>query len=95
MIVTITVPGLAVLPAFSVSVLVLVVLLGLNEQSLHSANRMLTVLKPFSRFTAIVLVTLCPRVTFKLLGEADRLKSGADAEALTVKLNGSGMRQAS
>ena len=34
----------------------------------------------------IVLVTLCPRVTFKLLGEADRLKSGVGAEALTVKL---------
>ena len=34
----------------------------------------------------IVLVTLCPRETFKLLGEADRLKSGVGAEALTVKL---------
>ena len=68
---------------------------GLAVFGKPEADRLTLPLKPFSRFTVIVLVTLCPRVTFKLLGEADRLKSGADAEALTVKLNGSGMRQAS
>jgi hypothetical protein len=66
---------------------VLVVMLGLNEAvtpfGKPEADRLTLPLNPFSRFTVIVL---CPRVTFKLLGEADRLKSGAGLEALTVKL---------
>jgi len=90
LIVTVTVPGLAVLLAVSVSVLVLVVLLGLNVAvtpfGKPEADRLTVPLKPFSWFTVMVLVTLCPRATFKLLGEADSLKSGAGEEALTVKL---------
>jgi len=90
LIVTVAVPGLAVLLAFSVSALLLVALPGLNEAvtpfGKPLADRLTVPLKPFNSFIVIVLVTLFPRATLKVAGEAERLKSGAGAEAFTVKL---------
>lgn len=83
-------PKLAVVLAVSVIVLVLAVLLELNEAvtpfGKPEADRLTVPLKPFRSFTLMMLVTLFPRLTLKLLGEADRLKSGCGAEALTVKV---------
>jgi len=50
------------------------------------ADKLTVPLNPFNLFTLIVLVTLLPRPTLKVPGAADKLKSGAGAEALTVRL---------
>jgi hypothetical protein len=85
----VAVPELAVLLAFSVSVL-LVALPRLNEAvtpfGKPLADRLTVPLKPFNSFMVIELVTLFPRATLKVAGEAESLKSGAGAEAFTVKL---------
>ena len=73
--VTVAVPVVAVLLAVSVSVLVLVVLLGLNEAitpvGRPDADKVTLLLKPFTGFTAIVLVPVAPCVTVTLFGDAE------------------------
>lgn len=89
MIVTVKVPMLSVLLAVNVRVLVLVVLPGLKEAVTPfgrpaEADKPTEPLKPLRSLTVIVLVVLWPRATLSVLGDAERLKSGA--EAFTVKL---------
>jgi hypothetical protein len=83
-------PVAAVLLAASVSVLVPVVLVGLNVAvtplGTPDADRPTLPLKPLSAATEIVLVPLAPCVTVRLLGIADSLKSGM-AAAFAVRLN--------
>ena len=90
MITTAKVPRLSVVLALSVSVLVPVVLAGLKEAvtpfGTPEADKLTELLKPFSLFTVIVLVTVLPRPTLNVLGDEERLKSGAGAEAFTVRL---------
>jgi len=88
--VTVDVPVIAVLLAASVSVLLPVVLVGLNVAvtplgTPEDARPTLPV-KPFSGATVMVLVPLAPCVTVRLLGIADSLKSGM-AAAFTVRLS--------
>ena len=84
------VPRFAALLAFSVSVLLPLVLAGLNVAvtpfGKPVADKLTVPLNPFNLFTLIVLVTLLPRPTLKVPGAADKLKSGAGAGALTVRL---------
>jgi len=79
--VTVTVPVIAVLPAVSVNVLLLAVLLlavllGLNDAvtplGRPDADKLTLPLKPFCGVTVITLVLLVPCVIVKLLGEAER-----------------------
>ena len=74
--VTVTVPVVAVLPAVSVSVLAAVVLLGLNvavtPPGWPEADKLTLPLKPFCGVTVIVLVPLVLCMTVKLLGDAER-----------------------
>ena len=90
MIVTMKVPRLSDMLVLNVSVLVPVELAGLKEAvtpfGKPEADKLTELLKPFSAFTVIVLVTVLPRPTLKVLGDAERLKSGAGAEAFTVRL---------
>ena len=69
------VPSVAVLLVVSVSVLVAVVLLGLNPAvtplGKPVAERLTLPLKPFSGVTVMVLVPLALCATLRLLGEAD------------------------
>jgi hypothetical protein len=85
--VTVEVPMVVVLPAASVSVLVPVVLVGLNVAvtplGMPDAARPTLPLKPLTAATEMVLVPLAPCVTVRLLGNAERLKFGA---AFTVRL---------
>ena len=78
-IVTEAVPVVAVLLAVSVSVLVLVVLDGLNEAvtplGRPEADKATLPLKPFTPVTVIVSVPLAPWFNVRLVGESDRLKS--------------------
>jgi hypothetical protein len=73
--VTVTVPGVAVLLAVNVSVLVLVVLLGLKDAvtplGKPDADKLTLPLKPFCGVTVIVLVPLAPCAIVTLLGEAE------------------------
>src|SRR5436189_201919 len=89
-IVTVTVPVAAVLLAVSVSVLVVVVgfgsKAGVTPSGSPAAERVTLPVKPFSGETEIVLEPLLPWVTATLLGEADRVKSGA-AWAFTVRVS--------
>src|SRR5437773_10793854 len=79
--VTVTVPVAAVLLAVSVSVLVVVVgfgsKAGVTPSGSPAAERVTLPVKPFSGETEIVLEPLLPWVTATLLGEAERVKSGA------------------
>ena len=88
--VTVTVPVAAVLLAVSVSVLVVVVgfgsKAGVTPSGSPAAERVTLPVKPFSGETEIVLEPLLPWVTATLLGEADRVKSGA-AWAFTVRVS--------
>ncbi len=88
--VTVEVPMVAVLLAASVSVLVPVVLVGLNDAvtplGMPEAARPILPAKPFRSVTEMVLVPLAPCVTVRLLGIDERLKSGAGAGAFTVRL---------
>jgi hypothetical protein len=88
--VTVEVPVVAALLAASVSVLVPVVLVGLNVAvtplGMPDAARATLPVKPFSGLTVTVLVPLAPWITVRLLGNAERLKSGVGAAAFTVRL---------
>jgi len=79
-IVTVTVPVAAVLPAVSVIVLVLAVLLGLNDAvtplGSPEADKLTLPLKPFCGVTVIVLVPLPPCRIVTLLGDAESVKFG-------------------
>ena len=81
MIVRVTVPGVALLDAASVSVLVSIVLVGLNDAVTPAGNddvdKLTVPAKPFSGATLIVLVPLLPCETVKLLGFAESAKLGA------------------
>ena len=72
-----TLPVVAVLLAVSVSVLVLVVLPGLNDPvtplGRPEGDRLTLPLKPFCGVTLIVLVPLVPWVIVTLEGDAERL----------------------
>ena len=76
LIVTGTVPVAGELPAVSVSVLVLVVELGLNNAvtpfGRPDADKLTLPVKPYCGLTVIVLVPLAPGVRVKLLGDAER-----------------------
>jgi len=75
--VMVTVPRAAVLLAVSVRVLVAVVPLGLNVAvtplGRPEAERLTLLVNPFSGLTVMVLVPFAPRVTLRLLGEAERV----------------------
>ena len=83
-------PVVAVLFAASVSVLVPIVLVGLNVAvtplGTPDAARPTVPLKPLSGATVMLLVPLAPCVTVRLLGIADSLKSGM-AAGFTVRLS--------
>ena len=89
MIVTVEVPVVAVLLAANVSVLVPVVLVGLKVAvtplGRPEAIRATLPAKLFRFTTEMVLVPLRPFVTVRLVGEAERLKSGV-AEAAGVSV---------
>ena len=73
--VTETVPVVAVLLAVSVKALLLAVLLGLNDAvtplGRPDADKLTLLLKPFCGVTVMVLAPLVPCVIVKLLGEAE------------------------
>ena len=87
-IVTVTVPVVAVPFALSVNVLLVVVLVGLNDAvtplGIPVADKLTLPLKPFTGVTVIVLVFALPCTMLKLLGDADNVKFAA-ATAFTVK----------
>ena len=87
--VTVEVPAVAILLAASVSVLVPVVLVGLKVAvtplGRPEAIRATFPAKLFRFATEMVLVPLRPFVTVRLVGEAERLKSGV-AEAAGVSV---------
>ena len=76
LIVTGTVPVAGELPAVSVSVLVVVVELGLNNAvtplGRPDTDKLTLPVKPYCGVTVIVLVPLAPGVRVKLLGDAER-----------------------
>jgi hypothetical protein len=80
--VTVSVPVVAVPLAVNVKVLVLAVLLGLKDAATPlgkpEADKLTPPLKPFCGVTVIVLVPLVPCVIVKLLGEAERAKFGTE-----------------
>ena len=75
-----TVPTLADLATFRVSVLLVVAGFGLNEAvtpfDKPETDRLTLLLNPFSRVTVMVLFPLLPRAMLKDVGESERLKSG-------------------
>ena len=85
--VTVDVPGVAVLLAARVNVLVEVVLAGLKlavtPLGRPEADRLTLPVKPFTGFTVIVLVPLVPCLIVRLVGEAESEKLGC-ADAFTV-----------
>ncbi len=88
--VTVAVPVVAVLLAVNVRALVPVVLAGLNDAvtplGRPAAESATLPVKPFCGVTVTVLDPLEPCVTVKLLGDAERLKSGGSGAAFTVRL---------
>jgi hypothetical protein len=76
-IVTMTVPVVAVLLPVSVNVLVLAVLLGLNDAvtplGRPDADKLTLALKPFCGVTVMALAPLAPCAIVKLLGDAERV----------------------
>jgi len=89
--VTVTVPVAAVPLALSVKMLLLVAGFGLNPAETPLGKTEVTVnptlpLKPFKLFRVIVEVAPTPPCAIvKLVGDADRLKSGVGGAALTVR----------
>ena len=83
-IVTVAGPVAAVLLAVNVSVLLVVVLDGLNDAVTPDGNpeadRLTLPVNPFTPVTEMVLVPLEPCVTLTLAGEADKEKSGEPLE---------------
>jgi hypothetical protein len=86
LIVTVTVPVVAVLLAASVNVLVPTVLAGLNDAvtplGRPDTDKLTLPLNPFCGLTVTVLVPLAPWVIARLLGVADSVKFGG---AVTVR----------
>ena len=82
--VTVEVPVAAVLLAVSVNMLLA------NEAAtpigMPEADSATLPLKPFCGVVVIVLEPLAPCAIVRLVGDADRLKFGTRAEALTVRL---------
>jgi hypothetical protein len=81
------VPVAAVLLAVNVRRLVLIVLVGLNEEAVTPVGRLdadsaTFPVNPFCGVTVIVLVPLAPCV--RLYGDAERLKFGVAATTVTV-----------
>jgi hypothetical protein len=78
--VTVTIPGVAVLLAINVNVLALVALEGLKDAvtplGRPVADRFTLPLKPFCGVTVTVLVPLAPCAIVTLLGDAERAKFG-------------------
>jgi hypothetical protein len=78
--VTLTMPVVAVLLAVRVKVLVPVVLVGLNDAvtpfGSPDADKLTLLLKPFCEVTEIVLVPLAPCTIDKLLGDVESEKPG-------------------
>jgi hypothetical protein len=78
--VTVTVPVAAVLPAASVKVLVLAVLLGLNDAvtplGRPDADKLTLALKPFCGVTVMVLALLAPCAIITLLDDVESVKFG-------------------
>jgi len=76
-IVSVTVPGVAVLLAVSVRVLVLVAGFGLKDAATPlgkpDADKLTLLLKPLCGVTVIVLVPVAPWKMLRLLGEAERV----------------------
>ena len=87
--VTVAVPVVAVPLAVKVTVLLVVVLPGLNDAvtplGSPEADKLTLPVNPFTGLTVIVLVPLPPWVTDTLVGEADSEKSGV-AVAFTVSV---------
>ena len=79
-IVTVTVPVAAALPADSVKVLVFAVLAGLNDAvtplGKPDADKLTLLLKPYCGVTVMVLAPLAPWAIVKLLGEVESEKFG-------------------
>lgn len=75
-----TVPTLADLATFRVSVLLVVAGFGLNDAvtpfGKPEADRLTLLLNPFRRVTVMVVFPLPPRAMLKDVGESERLKSG-------------------
>src|SRR5882762_9984638 len=86
--VTVTLPVTAVLLAVRLSVLVLVVLLGLNDAvtplGRPDADKLTLPLKPPCGVTVIVLVPLAPCAIVTLLGEAESEKFGGGGAGLLL-----------
>jgi len=80
--VTVTVPAVAVLPAVSVNVLLAVAGFGLKDAvtplGSPDADKLTLPLKPFCGAIAIVLVPLAPCAIVTLLGEAESEKFGVE-----------------
>jgi hypothetical protein len=78
--VSVTVPVAAALPALSVKVLAEVALVGLKlavtPEGRPEIDRLTVPLKPLIGFTLMVLVPMVPCVNVSEAGEADKLKSG-------------------
>ena len=83
------VPVVAVLLALKLAVLVVLEGFGLNEAVTPvgkvDVENVTLLLKPFVGLTVIVELRELPRGTFKLVGEAERLKFGCPA-VFTVRL---------
>lgn len=83
-IVTVTVPVVAVLLAVSVNMLVavagLVPNVAVTPPGSPDADKLTLPLKPFCGVTVIVLAPLVPCVMVKLLGDAESVKFGTGAE---------------
>jgi hypothetical protein len=79
-IVTVTVPVTAAVPAVSVNVLVFAVLVGLNDAvtplGRPDADRLTVPLKPYCGVTVMVLALLAPWAIVRLLGEVESEKFG-------------------
>lgn len=81
-----TVPTLADLATFRVSVLLVVAGFGLNDAvtpfGKPEADRLTLLLNPFRRVTVMVVFPLPPRAMLKDVGESERLKSGLGPVAI-------------
>ena len=82
--VTVEVPVAAVLLAVSVNVLVAIE--AVTPLGMPEADSVGLPVKPLSGVTVMALVPLAPCAIVTLVGDADRLKFGAGAAALTVRL---------
>jgi hypothetical protein len=84
-IVTVDVPAVAVLLAVSVNVVLANV--AVTPVGRPEADKATVPVKPLDGVTVIALVPLAPCAIVMLVGDADRLKLGGGAAAVTVRLN--------